>query len=248
MKLKDKVAIITGGARGIGRCFATRFVKEGARVVIADVIDASDTISMIKNMGGEGLGITMDVSNEKSVLGMSKQVIEEYGKIDILINNAGIVGDKLRKPFYEISEEEWDRMMSVNAKGMFLCAKSVFPHMKKQGKGKIINLCSTAVFKGVPNFIHYVSSKGAIAAFTRSLAREVGEYGINVNAIAPGFTISEIFENSPENYKESRVIERSIRKDEKPEDLEGTAVFLASNDSDFITGQIIAVDGGAIMR
>ena len=212
------------------------------------MLDTSDTISMIKDMEGEGLGITVDVSNEKSVLAMSKQVIDEYGKIDILINNAAINGDQLRKPFYEISEEEWDRVMSVNAKGMFLCAKSVFPYMKKQGKGKIINICSTTIFKGVPDFIHYVSSKGAVAAFTRSLAREIGEYGINVNAIAPGFTISEIFENSPEDYKKARVIERSIRRDEEPEDLEGAAVFLASNDSDFITGQIIAVDGGAVMR
>jgi NAD(P)-dependent dehydrogenase (short-subunit alcohol dehydrogenase family) len=248
MKLRDKVAIITGGARGIGKCFASRFVKEGATVAVADVLDPSETISIIKDMGGIGFGIAVDVSNEKSVLSMSREVIEKFERIDILVNNAGIVGDEIRKPFYEITEEEWDKVMSVNAKGMFLCAKSVFPYMKRQGKGKIINLCSTTAFKGVPNFVHYVSSKGAVAALTRSLAREIGEYGINVNAIAPGFTISEIFTDSPEDYRESRVIERSIRRDEKPEDLEGAAVFLASDDSDFMTGQIMVVDGGALMR
>lgn len=246
--MKDQVAIITGGARGIGKCFATRFAKEGAKVVIADILDASDSIGMIKNMGGEGLALEVDVSNGKSVLKMARQVTKRFGRIDILINNAAILADITRKPFHEITEEEWDRVMSVNVKGMFLCAKAVFPQMKKQGRGKIINLCSSTIFKGVTHFIHYVSSKGAVAAFTRSLAREVGEYGINVNAIAPGFTLSEILEDSPEEYKSSRLTERSIKRDERPEDLEGTAVFLASHDSDFITGQTIVVDGGAIMR
>ena len=179
---------------------------------------------------------------------MTEQVVERFGRIDILVNNASINGDQIRKPFHEISEEEWDQMMAVNVKGMFFCAKAVFPHMRKTGKGKIINLSSTTIFKGVPNFLHYVSSKGAIAALTRSLAREVGEYGINVNAIAPGFTVSDVFKDSPTEYKRSRAAERAFKRDEEPEDLEGTAVFLASEESDFITGQVIVVDGGGVMR
>jgi NAD(P)-dependent dehydrogenase (short-subunit alcohol dehydrogenase family) len=252
MKLKDRVAIVTGGARGIGKCFASRFSKEGAKVVVVDILDGSETIKMIKNMGGEALALTVDVSNEKEVLEMSRQVVEKFGRIDILVNNAAINADFThRKPFYEITGEEWDRTMAINAKGMFLCAKSVFPQMKKQGGGKIINLCSTTMFKGVPYCLHYVSSKGAIAAFTRSLARELGEYGINVNAIAPGLTITEVtepLESSFGKYIESRIAERTIKRKEKPHDLEGTAVFLASNDSDFITGQVIVVDGGAVMN
>lgn len=248
MRLKDRVAIITGGARGLGKCFALRFAREGATVVAADLLDGADVLAAIRTLGGEGFTLTVDVSREREVISMTEQVLERFGRIDILVNNASINGDHIRKPFHDISEEEWDRMMAVNVKGMFFCAKAVFPHMRKEGKGKIINLCSTTIFKGVPNFLHYVSSKGAIAAFTRSLAREVGEYGINVNAIAPGFTVSEIFKNSPAEYKRSRATERAFKRDEEPQDLEGTAVFLASEESDFITGQVIVVDGGAVMR
>jgi len=248
MRLKEKVVIITGGARGIGKCFALRFAREGAVIVAADVLDCAYTLEEIHEAGGDGLALKVDVSRETEVIRMTERVAERFGRIDILVNNASINGDHIRKPFHEISEEEWDRMMAVNVKGMFFCAKAVFPYMQKERKGKIINLCSTTIFKGVPNFLHYVSSKGAIAAFTRSLAREVGEYGINVNAIAPGFTVSEIFKDSDAEYKSSRATERAFKRDEAPEDIEGTAVFLASRDSDFITGQVIVVDGGGVMR
>ena len=248
MKLKDKVAIITGGARGIGKCFALRFVREGAHVVIADIGDPSGVLKGIAEEGGKGFAARVDVSNEEGVFDIARQVVNQFGKIDILINNAALVGDHMRKPFDEITGEEWDRVMAVNVKGMFFCAKAVYPQMKQQGKGKIINLCSSTVFKGVPNFLHYVTSKGAIAALTRCLAKELGSHGINVNGIAPGYTVSDIFVNSPEEYKVLKARERALPRTELPRDLEGTAVFLASDDSDFITGQIIVVDGGNVMR
>lgn len=248
MRLKGRVAIITGAARGIGKAFALRFAREGAFVAVADIIDCADTLRAIRAAGSEGLAITADVSKEHEVAGMTGEVAERFGKIDILVNNASINGSHMQKPFHEITEEEWDRMMAVNVKGMFFCSKAVFPYMKEAGKGKIINLSSTTIFKGVPEFLHYVSSKGAIAAFTKGLAREVGKYGICVNAIAPGFTVSDVFKNSTAEHKRSRAEERAFKRDEAPEDLEGTAVFLASDDSDFITGTVITVDGGGVMR
>ena len=248
MQLKDRVAIVTGGARGLGRAFALRFVREGARVAVADILDCGEVLGTIGKMGGEGLGLSIDVSREDDVRQMTDRTLERFGRIDILVNNASLNGDHLRKPFLEISEAEWDRMMAVNVKGMFFCAKAVVPHMKDQGGGRIINLSSTTIFKGVPLFLHYVASKGAIAALTRSLAREVGDFGITVNAIAPGFTVTEIFAESPAEYKKLRISERAIKRDETPADLEGTAVFLASDESAFITGQVIVVDGGALMR
>jgi NAD(P)-dependent dehydrogenase (short-subunit alcohol dehydrogenase family) len=175
----------------------------------------------------------------------------KVGKIDILLNNAGIFADINKRPFYEISLQEWDRITKVNLTGTFLCCKAVYPQMKKQGKGKIINVSSATFFMGIPNLVHYVTSKGAIIAFTRALARELGKDGICVNAIAPGFTVSEAIRNNPTFPEESHkmvISSRSFKRDEQPEDLLGTIVFLASHESDFITGQTIVVDGGAVFH
>jgi len=249
MKLKGKVAIITGGARGIGKAYALRLCAEGAAIVIADVLDSDPVRKEIEVNGGSALALHTDVSDEASTKEMARQTIDRFGRIDILINNAAIFANLGKKSFLEISSEEWDEVMGINLKGTFLCCKAVYPQMKKQGKGKIINITSSTFFMGVPYFIHYVSSKGGIIALTRALAREVGEDGICVNAIAPGLTISEVVRGNPmypeEHLKRSASI-RCFKRDELPEDLTGTIVFLASDDSDFITGQTIIVDGGTI--
>ena len=251
MALKGKVAIITGGARGIGRAFALRLAEEGARIVIADVIDGADVREELVRNGAEALAVHADVSDEESTRAMARKATEEFGRIDILINNAGLFASLGKKPFYEISGDEWDEVLRVNLKGVFNCCKAVYPQMKKQGKGKIINVSSSTFFRGAPNFIHYVASKGGIIALTRSLAREVGDDGICVNAIAPGLTVSETVQENPiypEEYLRSVARSRCLERDETPDDLTGTILFLASDDSDFITGQTINVDGGLMFH
>ena len=251
MKLKGKVAIITGGARGLGKAYALRLAEEGAQIVISDILDAIKVRQDIEERGGEALALYTDVSNEESTKEMARKTIERFGKIDILINNAAIFASLGKKPFYEISSEEWDQVLEINLKGTFLCCKAVYPHMKKQGKGKIINVSSSTFFAGVPYFIHYVVSKGGIIALTRALAREVGDDGICVNAIAPGLTISDAVRGNPmypEGYLKVVASGRCFKRDELPEDLTGSIVFLASDDSDFITGQTILVDGGLVFH
>lgn len=251
MRLKDKVAIITGSARGIGRACALRFVEEGAYVVVADLLDGTAVTEEIAAKGGKAIAVVTDVTSESSTQKLAQTSFEHFGRIDILVNNAGIFATLGKKSFLEISGEEWDQVLAVNLKGMFQCCKAVVPLMKKQGKGKIINMSSVVALAGIPGFLHYVSSKGGVLAFTRALAREVGDAGIAVNAITPGLTASEaVRENSmyPEEYQRASAQSRCFKRIEVPEDLTGTAVFLASDDSDFITGQTINVDGGQLMH
>lgn len=248
MRLKERVAIITGGARGIGRAYAFRLSEEGAKVVIADIIDAKEAKQTIEEKGGEVLTLYTDVSNEESTKEMAIKTVERFGRIDTLINNAAFFASIVRKPFYEISSQEWDEAMKVNLKGTFLCCKAVYPQMKKQGKGKIINISSGGFFKGNPNFLHYITSKGGIIGLTRALAREVGNDGICVNCIAPGLTLSDIMKEKPMDEFTKTVNSRCFKRNELPEDLTGTIVFLASDESDFITGQTLVVDGGAVFH
>ncbi len=251
MRLKDKVAIITGAARGLGQAYALRLAKEGAKVVVADILDGKETVDAVIEIGGEALYVKTDVTSEESTQEMARKVVEHFGKIDILVNNAALFADLVKKPFWEIPASEWDKVMAVNLKGPFLCAKAVYPQMKKQGKGKIINVASGTFYKGLPHFLHYVVSKGGNVAITRSMAREVGDAGINVNTIAPGYTETEFLKENPQDSPE--VIKmasamRCIKRPETPEDLTGTVVFLSSDDSDFITGQTIIVDGGSALN
>ncbi len=252
IRLRDKVAIVTGGGHGIGRAYCIRLGAEGAKVAVVDVDkEAADKVAKdIQGQGGEALAVKTDISDPASTKEMARKTVERFGKIDILVNNAAIFGrfSLTRGPFWEISLEEWDRVMDVNIKGAWLCACAVLPHMKVQGSGKIINQSSAAFHTGTSNFAHYVASRGAIIGLTRAMAKELGEFNINVNSIAPGSTLSE--ENPDEDRIEFRrlaISRRALKRIEYPEDLVGTLVFLASNDSDFITGQTIIVDGGGNM-
>ena len=245
MRLGGKVAIVTGGARHIGAAYCRRLAAEGAGVVIADILDGEGVVKEIAAAGGKSIALKVDVSREEDTERMVVEAVQAFGRIDILINNAAIFLSIQRHPFYEISAEEWDRVSAVNIKGPFLCAKAVFPQMKQQRSGKIINISSSTVFAGTPLFLHYVASKAALMGMTRSLAREVGEFGICVNAIAPGLVQHE-GQNAPKEFTEFQLKARSIKRLQTPEDLLGVLVYLASSDSDFVTGQTILVDGGSV--
>jgi NAD(P)-dependent dehydrogenase (short-subunit alcohol dehydrogenase family) len=247
MRLAGKVAIVTGGARHIGAAYCHTLAREGAAVVIADILDGKTVAVVIRSKGGNALALKIDVSKERDTNRMAVETVNAFGRIDILINNAAIFINIQRHPFYEISADEWDRVSAVNIKGPFLCAKAVFAQMKEQKYGKIINISSSTAYWGTPNFLHYVASKAALIGMTRSLAREVGDYGICVNAIAPGLVEHE-GQNAPQALTELQLKARSIKRLQTPEDLLGTLVFLASPDSDFMTGQTIVVDGGSIMH
>lgn len=251
MTLKDRVAIVTGAARGLGRAYALSLAAEGAKIAVADILEGKETVDAITAQGGSAFYIKTDVTSEASTQEMADKVVERFGSIDILVNNAAIFANLVKKPFWEISASEWDAVMAVNLKGPFLCAKAVFPQMKKQGKGKIINVSSGTFYKGLPLFLHYVVSKGGNVALTRSMAREVGDAGICVNTIAPGYTETEFLKENPQDTPDvTRMVigSRCIKRAEQPDDLTGTVIFLASDASNFITGQTIVVDGGSALN
>jgi NAD(P)-dependent dehydrogenase (short-subunit alcohol dehydrogenase family) len=247
MRLQGKVAIVTGGARHIGAAYCRKLASEGAAVVIADVLNGESVVNDIKELGGKAIALPVDVSKEADTARMAAEAVKAFGQIDVLVNNAAIFIAIERHPFYEISAEEWDRVSAVNIKGPFLCTKAVFPYMKERKSGKIINISSSTAYWGTPNFLHYVASKAALIGMTRSLAREMGEFGICVNAIAPGLVEHE-GQTAPKALTELQLKQRSIRRLQTPEDLLGTLVFLASADSDFMTGQAIVVDGGSVFH
>lgn len=250
MRLKDRVAIITGAARGIGATFAKGFAQEGAKVIVCDIREeaASEVVDEIRSAGNTALSVGTDVTKAAEIDAMVNKTIERFGRIDILINNASIFLEIPIRSILEIAEEEWDRVLDVNLKGVFLCSKAVFPLMKKQGKGKIINIHSSTVYHGGNGRLHYVSSKSGVIGFTRALAREAGKMGINVNTLTPGSTITEGTTSVySEEVLKKKVQGRCIERLAMPKDLLGAAIFLASDDSDFMTGQSIVVDGGKIM-
>ena len=249
MRLKDKVAIVTGGGVGIGKAYAHGLAKEGAKVIVADIQDseAKKVADEIIAGGGEAKAVYVDVTSVEETQAMAQEAITAYGRIDILVNNAGLYSAIKKKSFMEIDGNEWDRVMAVNVKGLWLCVKAVYPAMKQQGKGKIINVSSGTVFGSSPNFLHYVSSKSAVIGFTRALAPEVGDDNICVNSIMPGLTISTQGVMTPERLADRRK-RRAFQREQYPADLVGTVIFLASDDSDFMTGQSINVDGGVNMH
>ncbi len=248
MKLAGKTAIVTGGAMGIGRALADGLAAEGANIVIADQTGAEAAAAEMTEAGFTALGIACDISSEEETRRMAAQSIETFGAIDILINNAGIYSSLAPQPFEQQTAEEWRKILGVNVIGTFLCCQAVVAQMRAQGGGRIINLSSGTPFKGVPYLLHYVASKGAINAITKALAKELGSVGILVNGIAPGFTLSDGVMANPvqlEKLKEISLQARVIRRDQVPSDLVGAAVYFASADSAFVTGQTLVVDGGA---
>ena len=229
-----KVAIVTGGAQGIGRAIADALAADGAEVVIADLNPP------------EG-GIRADVSSEEDVARMVDETVDRHGRIDILVNNAGLYASLVMRPFTEIPLDEWRQVMDVNVASMFLTCRAVVPVMREQGGGKIVNISSGTPFRGVPFLLHYVTSKGAIVALTRALAKELGKDGIHVNCVAPGFTMSDGVKANPEVVEKLRdvsVAARTIQRDQVPEDVAGAVVFLCTPAADFITGQTMVIDGG----
>jgi NAD(P)-dependent dehydrogenase (short-subunit alcohol dehydrogenase family) len=249
-RLKGKVAIVTGGASGIGKAIALRLARDGAAVVIADIRKFGEAAAEIaKATGSRTLGLEVDVSSMEDVERMAAETLRGLGRLDILVNNAAIFSSLELRPFGEIPVDEFRRVMEVNVMGVWLCCRACVPHMRKGGYGRIVNLASGAPLKGVPLFLHYISSKGAVIAMTRGLAREVGTDGITVNALAPGFTLSENVARHEAHVRqgERTKMTRAIQRDEKPEDLVGTVSFLASEDAAFITGQTLVVDGGSAM-
>ena len=253
MQLQDRVAIVTGGGHGIGRQYSLRYADEGAKLVVADIDQAAAerVAGEITAKGQEALPVGVDVADEESCQAMAHRAVDRFGKLDVLMNNAAVFATiPINRGFIEdIAIDEFDRVMAVNVKGVFLACRAVLPYMKQQRYGKIINISSSVVFSGPPGRIHYNASKGAVLAFTRTLAREVGDFNICVNGIAPGSTLSE--ENPTDDVVAMRnagVQMRAFKRVQRPEDLLGTAVFLASPDSDFMTGQTLCVDGGGNMR
>ena len=250
MRLKDKVAIVTGGAKGLGRAFAVKMAAEGAQVMVVtrkDLDNLKETVRQIENNGGKAALFQADVSREADTVTMAAETVRAFGRIDILVNNAAVYDGIKRKPFYEIDPDEWDLVMSVNVKGAFLTAKAVFPYMKAQGYGKIVNLASEVFFTGSHGFAHYIASKGGIIGLTRALAVELGPYNICINCVAPGFTDTEASRRLAD-VKKYDTSKTPLRRLETPEDLTGAALFLASSESDFITGQTLLVDGGRAMH
>ncbi|MFC1972400.1 SDR family NAD(P)-dependent oxidoreductase [Chloroflexota bacterium] len=249
MKLKDRVAIVTGGGYGIGKEYSFALANEGAKVVVADIKfeEAQRVAKEIVEKGKEALAINTNVSDENSTLEMAKKTYDRFGRIDILVNNAALFVALGKKPWEEIDTEEWDICMAVNLKGLFLCSKAVVPYMKLQGKGRIINISSGLAYRGFTGMLHYVTSKAGVLGFTRGLARELAGQNINVNSIAIGSTLSEgviaTGRISPEIQDMSRR-QRCVQKDMYPKDISGTVIFLASDDSEFICGETIVVDGG----
>ncbi|HXF88060.1 MAG TPA: SDR family oxidoreductase [Xanthobacteraceae bacterium] len=249
-RLQGRTAIVTGGAVGIGKFYSEGLAAQGAEVMIADIVDGSALAAEIAAKYGRNstASFQFDVSDEAQVKALVAKTLERFGKIDILVNNAALYAPLPTLKVQDIDVDLWDLVMAVNIRGPFLMVKHVVPHMIQRKYGKIVNIGSGTVARGIPNFSHYVTSKGAVTAFTRAISRELGDHGICVNTLAPGYTLSETGLKNTVHVAQSRaaaVQRRAIKRDEYPEDLVGTLIYLCSSDSDFVTGQVIAVDGGA---
>jgi NAD(P)-dependent dehydrogenase (short-subunit alcohol dehydrogenase family) len=241
--LEGKVAVVTGAAQGIGNAIAKGLAAEGARIVVADLSRAEEAAQEFE----DGIGLTVDVADEAQVERLAREVVERCGRIDILVNNAGLYASLQMRPFTEIPVEEWRQVMDVNVLSMFLTTRAVVPRMREQGGGRIVNISSGTPFRGVPFLLHYVTSKGAIVALTRALAKELGRDDVLVNCVAPGFTMSDGVREHPEvieALREVSVSARTLQRDQEPEDVVGAVVFLCGPGATFVTGQTIVIDGG----
>lgn len=246
-RFEERVAIVTGGAGAIGAAYCRGFAAEGAAVVVADLADTSDLVAELRKDGYQAKGVAVDIAEKGSTEAMATAVLAEYGRIDVLVNNAAFFKAVTRGPFEDISVEEWDLTMAVNVRGPWLCSRAVLPAMKDQQHGRIINISSNVVWKGVPGFLHYTTSKSALVGFTRAMAREIGEFGITVNNVAPDFIPDDYLREHQPGNEDAVNAQRAIKRTSVPEDMVGTVLYLASDEASFVTGQAILVNGGAFM-
>ena len=248
MRLDGKVAVITGGAAGIGFAYARRFLAEGARVVITDIADPAPAANTL-GAGDRVFARQADVTDAAAIRALAEVAVARFGRIDVLVNNAAVFATLRPQPFDEIPEAEWARVMAVNVTGVWNAVRAVVPTMRAQGGGRIVNVASAIVAKGTALLLHYVTSKGAVVAMTRALARELGPSGITVNAVAPGLILSDTVQANPaitEFQADAVMRARSLKRDAFPEDVEGAVMFLASDESAFMSGQTLIVDGGSV--
>ncbi len=251
MRLSQRSVIVTGGAQGIGATYAKALAAEGARVSVCDVLATDAVVAAIRDAGGEAIGSHCDITDAAAVGRLVQETAERFGSIDGLVNNAALFATLRPRRFEEFGSDEFDRVLQVNVRGTFECIKAVLPIMRRQKYGKIVNIASGTVFKGTPMMLPYVSSKGAVVAMTRAVAREVGGDGIRVNCVAPGLTMSEgLVGNAdyPEAMTHGTMMTRCLVREQVPEDLTGVVGFLLSAESDFMTGQTVVVDGGSAMH
>ena len=247
-RLAGKTVVITGAGRGIGAVMAKRMAQEGANVVVTDVLDTKGTVEAITETGGSAIGISVDVTSDDNLAAMVEATEKAFGSLDILVNNASIFAALQPKPFMQIDNDEFDKVMTVNARGVHQATRAVVPAMLRAGGGKIVNIASGTFYYGAPGLSHYTASKGAVIALTRCHGRELGDKNIQVNAIAPGLTESEALQGNTgfDPARAPTVQSRSIKREMLPEDLLGTLMYLITADSNFVTGQTLNVDGGKV--
>ena len=247
-RLAGKTVVITGAGRGIGAVMAKRMAQEGANVVVTDVLDTKGTVEAITESGGSAIGISVDVTSDDNLAAMVEATEKAFGSLDILVNNASIFAALQPKPFMQIDNDEFDKVMTVNARGVHQATRAVIPAMLRAGGGKIVNIASGTFYYGAPGLSHYTASKGAVIALTRCHGRELGDKNIQVNAIAPGLTESEALQGNTgfDPARAPTVQSRSIKREMLPEDLLGTLMYLITPDSNFVTGQTLNVDGGKV--
>ncbi len=246
--LDGRAVIVTGAATGIGQAFALECAGQGAKVVVADKGPADDTLAKLQELGAPGLYVQTDVSDNASCVRMAEQAISSFGRIDGLINNAAYFREIKLTSFEEIDPDVWETAFAVNVRGVWQCCKAVMPAMSAQGSGSIVNISSVVAVAGQPGYLHYVATKGAVLAMTKGLAKEAGKSGVRVNAIAPGFVITDATRNRPAEWQQAFLQARAIQREQRPTDLVGTAAYLLSDLSAFVTGQTLVVDGGHIMH
>lgn len=250
MRFDNKVVIVTGAARGLGQEYARQFARAGARVAVNDLRDCTETLKLVEQEGADGIDTRTDVTSAESTREMAAAVVEKFGRIDVLVNNAALYGSLTFAPFDKLDEAEWDATMNVNVKGVWLCSKAVIPAMREQSSGAIVNISSLAATYGMPNGLHYTASKAAVIGATRGLAREVGRFNVRVNAVAPNVVntaaTGEVFGEKRDKIIDVTLAQQAIRKPLETEDIVGAVLFLSSDDSKLITGQTLMVDGGTV--
>jgi NAD(P)-dependent dehydrogenase (short-subunit alcohol dehydrogenase family) len=245
--LEGRTIVVTGAATGIGQAFALGCAAQGARLVLADMNPADETLAAIERLGGQAIAPRTDVADDASTREMAERAVQRFGRIDGLVNNAAYFREVKLTEFEDIDPAVWDRTFAVNVKGVWHCCKAVMPAMREQRSGSIVNIASVVAVAGQPGYLHYVGSKGAVLAMTKALAKEAGKHNVRCNVIAPGFVITDATKNRPVEWQQSFLKARALSREEKPDDLVGTALFLLSDLAAFVSGQTLVVDGGHIM-